>query len=113
MNTKTPMLSNRAYDIVKWFVLTVLPAFSAAYFGMGNIVGLPHVEAVVGCTAILATFLSAILGISNASYSQSYDGEVLIEVDPGGVKRATIHVPGDPEELLMNKDELRLQIMSE
>ena len=108
-------LSNKAYDVLKWIIMVLLPAFSAAYFAMAELVGLPGGAVVPGVIAIVITFLAAVVGISNRSYNASgaaYDGVVHIVQDPGGVKRATIDVPGDPETLLQSKDKLVLQVTS-
>ncbi len=64
------MLSNRAYDILKWIAQIVLPALGALYFGLSSIWGLPYGEEVVGTIAVVDTFLGALLGISTAQYNK-------------------------------------------
>lgn len=61
-------LSNKAYDVLKWITIIVLPAISALYFGLAQIWGFPYAEQVVGTIAVICTFLGAILGISSANY---------------------------------------------
>ena len=65
------MLSNRAYDILKWIAQIVLPALGALYFGLSSIWGLPYGEEVVGTIAVVDTFLGALLGISTAQYNKA------------------------------------------
>lgn len=114
MTPETPMLSDTWYNRLKWFVMTVLPAFSAAYFALGNVIlNLPAEEAVMGVCAILATFLTAVLGLSNKSYVNSgakYDGVVELVMDPGGVAKASLNIQGDPETLLTTKDEITFKV---
>lgn len=107
-------LSNKVYDFIKWLVMVVLPAVSAAYFGLGAIWGLPAIEQVVGTIAVISTFLGALVGISTKQYRSSgsaYDGEILLVEDPGGVRQANINVTGDPEELLLNNDSLLFKVV--
>ena len=63
-------LSNKAYDVLKWITIIVLPAISALYFGLAQIWGFPYAERVVGTIAVICTFLGAILGISSANYKR-------------------------------------------
>lgn len=63
-------LSNKAYDVLKWITIIVLPAISALYFGLAQIWGFPYAEQVVGTIAVICTFLGAILGISSANYKR-------------------------------------------
>ena len=65
------MLSNRAYDTLKWIAQIVLPALGALYFGLSSIWGLPYGEEVVGTIAVVDTFLGALLGISTAQYNKA------------------------------------------
>lgn len=107
------ILSSRAYELVKWFVTIVMPAFSAAYYAIGAIWGLPNTEAVVGTMAIITTFLGTVLGVSTLTYNASdakYDGEIHVVQDPGGMKTIALQVPGDPETAVMENDQLLFKI---
>ena len=79
-------LSNKVYDVLKWIVVIVLPALSAAYFALAGIWNLPYAEQVVGTVAVITTLLGALLGLSTASYNKSedsYDGKLLVNTaDP-------------------------------
>lgn len=64
-------LSNKAYDILKWIALILLPAITTAYFGLAQLWHFPHAEEIVGTLTIIDTFLGAILGISTSSYNKA------------------------------------------
>lgn len=63
-------ISNRAYDILKWFVMIVIPALTTAYVGLAAIWGFPYAEEVAKTSAVICTLLGALLGISTAQYNQ-------------------------------------------
>ena len=62
------MLSNRAYDILKWIAQLFLPALGTLYFALAGIWGFPYGEQIVGTITAVDTFLGIILGISTAQY---------------------------------------------
>lgn len=62
------MMSNKAYDILKWIALIALPAIATLYFAIAQIWGLPYGEQIVGTITAIDTFLGALLGISNYNY---------------------------------------------
>lgn len=62
------MMSNKAYDILKWIALIALPALATLYFAIAQIWGLPYGEQVVGTITAIDAFLGALLGISNYNY---------------------------------------------
>ena len=61
-------LTNKTYDILKWIVVTVLPAAATLYAALGGIWGLPLVTEITGTITAVDTFLGAVLMISSASY---------------------------------------------
>lgn len=63
-------LSNKAYDILKWIAMILIPAVSALYFGLSQIWGFPYGEEIVGTLALIDTFLGALLGISTSQYNK-------------------------------------------
>lgn len=65
-----PILSDKAYDILKWVALVLLPALGALYFGLAGIWGFPYGEQIVGTITVLDTFLGVILGISTVQYNK-------------------------------------------
>ena len=96
------MLTDTAYSIGKKLVQIVIPAFSALYFGLAAVWGLPAAEQVVGSLAVLATFLGAVLGLSSKQYDESeaaFDGTLEVETNDTGRTLFSLQVDGDPEEL--------------
>ena len=61
-------LNNRVYDILKWCVLVFIPAATSLYVGMSLVWGFPYAEEIAKTSALICSFLGAILGISNLSY---------------------------------------------
>jgi hypothetical protein len=111
-NGKTTfVLSSRLYDVGKKLVLVILPAISAAYFGLGAVWGLPGVKEVVGTLAVITTFLGTTLHISNSQYKSSgaaYDGTVTATPTDEGTN---VKFSVDPHDLV-NKDAVTLKVES-
>jgi hypothetical protein len=94
-------LRGRAYDVLKWIVVIVLPALASLYFALGQLWGLPKPTEVVGTITIITTFLGTILGISTVSYNRSgggYDGVISIATQ-GEKKIYSLELNGSPEDL--------------
>ena len=68
-------LSDKAYSILKWIALYLLPALGTLYFALSGIWGLPYGEAIVGTITAIDTFIAAILGISSANYNKANEAE--------------------------------------
>lgn len=64
-------LSNKAYDILKWLVVIVLPACATLYVALSGIWGLPFAEQVPATITAVDTFLGVVLMISSAQYKKS------------------------------------------
>lgn len=62
------ILTNRAYDALKWVALILLPAVSMLYLAMADVWNLPFGTEVVGSLAALALFLATLLGISTNTF---------------------------------------------
>ena len=73
MREGTDMLSNRAYDILKWIAQLLLPALGTLYFALAGIWGFPYGEEVVGTITAVDTFLGVVLGISTKVYNDTYN----------------------------------------
>lgn len=67
-------LSNRAYDILKWIAMILLPALGTFYFALAGIWDFPYSEQVVGTITAVDTLLGALLGISTAQYNKNQEG---------------------------------------
>ena len=64
-------LTNKAYDILKWIAMYLLPALGTLYFALAGIWGFPCGEQVVGTITAVDTFLGVLLGISSAQYHKN------------------------------------------
>ena len=63
-------MSNKAYDLLKWVAMYLLPALGTLYFALAGIWGLPYGEQIVGTITAIDTFLGVILGISSSKYKK-------------------------------------------
>lgn len=63
-------MNNKAYDVLKWIAMYLLPALGTLYFAIASIWNLPYGEQVVGTITAIDTFLAVVLGISNYSYKK-------------------------------------------
>ncbi len=64
------ILSDKAYDILKWVALVLLPALGTLYFGLAGIWGFPYGEQIVGTITVIDTFLGVILGLRTVQYNK-------------------------------------------
>ena len=81
-SSKSPLLSDAAYNNIKWVAQYFLPAVGTLYFALAMIWGLPNAEQVLGTVTALDIFLGAILGLSKKSYEASdakYDGALIVD----------------------------------
>ena len=107
-----PMFSNRWYDGLKYVALVVLPAFSALYFGLGEIWGLPKVTEVIGSIAVIDTVLGMLLRSSNQNYKKSdarFDGTIN-KIEGEDSTLYSLNLDGDPEKVLAAKDEVLFKV---
>lgn len=66
-------IKNRAYSILKWLAMYLLPAAGTLYFALVGIWNLPYGEQVVGTITAVDTFLRVIIGISSIKYDKDND----------------------------------------
>lgn len=64
------MLSNKAYDILKWVCIIVLPAIVTLYMGLAKIWDLPYATEVPQTITVVDAFLGALLGVSTINYNK-------------------------------------------
>lgn len=98
---KSPLLTAKLYDLLKFIALVLLPALGSAYFALSDIWGLPDGKQIVGSITVLDTFLGGLLHISNQNYKNSdapYDGTVHV-TDDGSKKTFNLSLNGDPNTL--------------
>lgn len=62
------MLSNRAFDILKWVCMIVLPSCATLYSGLAEVWALPLAAEVPKTIMLADTFLGALLGVSTIKY---------------------------------------------
>ena len=62
------MLSNKAYDTLKFIAQIVLPALGTLYFALASIWGFPYGEEIVGTITAIDTFMGVLLKISSDNY---------------------------------------------
>ena len=65
------ILSNRAYDVLKWICIIVLPALATLYRGVGTIWSLPYVEEIPQTIIVIDAFIGALLGVSTIQYNKN------------------------------------------
>lgn len=63
-------MSNKVYDVLKWFAMVVLPAIATFYAALSGIWGFPYGEQIVGTIVAVETLLGALLQVSNAQYKK-------------------------------------------
>lgn len=69
------MFSNKTYNIVKWVVLTVLPALSVLVGVLGKAYGWGDTDLAVITLNAVTVFLGAITGVSALNYNKKEDDE--------------------------------------
>lgn len=63
-------MSNKVYNILKWFAMIVLPASATLYLGLSNVWGLPFGEEISTTITLVNTFLGAVLMVSTNQYNK-------------------------------------------
>lgn len=67
------MLPNKVYDILKWVCIIMLPASAVLVQAICKIWNLPFGTEIATTITAIATFLGALLMISNANYQKELD----------------------------------------
>ena len=62
------LLNNKTYDVLKWFVLVVMPSVSVLFQGLGELYGYESTFLVVSTLNLFTAFLGTILQISSSNY---------------------------------------------
>lgn len=112
---KTPILSNRAYDVAKDATLIWLPAAATLYAAVAIIWGLPfHAEVVATIGAIVA-FMGTVLKVSSSRYAkqeEQYDGEIVVNMSDPESETMTLAIDEHWDALADRKD-LRIKIVDQ
>ena len=103
------------YDVLKKVSLIWLPAFSALYFGLGQIWGFPKIEEVVGSIAVFDTVLGGLVAKSSSNYAKATDGPALGDIVVGtteeGGRVAQLQLDSDdPMSVLEKHDKVSLNV---
>lgn len=61
-------LSNRAYDILKWIALALVPASATLILTVGKIWGLANYDNIAATITAIGVFIAAIIGVSTNAY---------------------------------------------
>ena len=64
------MLQNKAYDILKWVCIIVLPACASLYAELGEVWGFPFLNEIPKSIIIVDAFLGALLCVSTIKYNK-------------------------------------------
>lgn len=109
---KKALLTNRAYDVAKNFVVLYIPATVTLYLGLAVIFGLPYIDEITKATPIVLVFLGSVLKISDRSYEnsgQKYDGAIVADPEnEDGLYPLKINLTASE---LQNKDSVQLKVV--
>ena len=70
------ILSNKLYDILKWSCIIALPALAVLIQAVCSIWNLPYGNQFATTVTAIATFIGALLMISNANYQKTLDENI-------------------------------------
>ena len=63
-------MSNKTYDVLKWFTMIFLPAAITLFGVVGKTLNLNCTDTILTIAVAVNTFLGSILGISNSAYKK-------------------------------------------
>jgi len=66
-----PVLPSKVYDVLKWLVITVIPACTTFYVVCAGIWGWPMADAIAKTSAALCILIGTIIGISQIGYNKT------------------------------------------
>ena len=70
------ILSNKVYDILKWVAIIVMPVLATLVKVVFTIWNLPFGTEIATTITAIATFIGALLMISNANYQKALDENI-------------------------------------
>lgn len=70
------ILSNRAYDIIKWIAIVVIPALGEAYVRLSNVWNLPYGQQINETALVITFLLGALIGISTVQYTKNVNADI-------------------------------------
>ena len=63
-------MSNKLYDVLKWFALVAFDAVGYFYQEIANVWSLPFGDEVLKTCVAVSIFLGALIGVSSAKYKK-------------------------------------------
>lgn len=63
------MLSNKAYDILKWIVIIFIPALATLIGAIGGYINWVHTDLIVYVLIAVDTFFGTLIGVSTVQYN--------------------------------------------
>lgn len=110
-NDGVTFVPNKVYNVVKYLVLIAIPAFSTAYFALGDTLGLPAADQVVKTLTVVAALLGSLVGLAARGFNSSdarFDGTLQVdETDTSLIHNLDIQT--DPEQL-KDQNEILLKV---
>lgn len=67
---KKKIMNNKTYNILKWIVITVLPALSVLIATIGNTLNYSDTNTIVIILNAVTVFLGATIGVSSVKYKE-------------------------------------------
>ena len=67
-------IGNRAYDILKWIALAVIPATEGLWLTVGKAWGFPYLTEIGTTIAAIGVFIAAVIGVTSSNYYA--DGDI-------------------------------------
>lgn len=64
-------IPNKYYDILKWLVIIVMPAFITLIQQLGNMLDWPLTELVAQALTAINLFIGIVVGVSTVGYNKS------------------------------------------
>lgn len=110
----TMLLSGKLYDVLKTWVLIVLPGVGTLYFTIAQIWDLMYAEEVSGTLGALALFLGGILKVSSSTYKAqpaTYDGGFVLEPHPDGEGMKQLRLVQPDLKALETKDVITFKLI--
>lgn len=74
-------IGNRAYDILKWIALAVIPATEGLWLTVGKAWGFPYLTEVGTTIAAVGVFIAAVIGVTSSNYYAENDIEEIEETE--------------------------------
>ena len=75
--------TNKQFDAIRWFALTVIPASATLVLTVGKIWDLPYYDNIAATITAFGLFLAAIIKVSADQYNEMADDCNEVEVDNG------------------------------